>query len=875
MSGHPSHSALSSVTSLNSQTNRQALPPRLPAAHVARPRLAQLLLASDCRLRLLCSPAGFGKTVLLNECARQLPADTTLLWLELGGRPLTPKELLSRLAAALHKSPGEGEVYSELLGLLSAIDQPLWIMLDDYPRESCAELDACLDRLLEQGPGSLRWWVSSRRQPAWNLPRLLLQGDLLELDARELALTATELAQLVALQKLDLSQDSFDELLLQSEGWLAGVCLLLLNGNEQALRERLIAGTPFLREYIAREVLAGLGDELKGALFALAQLPRFSPALCEHVLDAGGSELLRELRERQLFIRPLDSCGEWFCLWRPLAHMLRRLPEAPPPAQVHVRACQWFAGQGDIREAVEHALLAGQLEVAANYLQRYGQEQLLVGQSVSQFLQWRTELPQWLFSSTPRLNVLQGWALILCAQLDEAEVCIANLGRFLPQANARRQRMLLAEGQALNATLARQRGQKNVRQQCLEALEELPEASWTAKVICYQMLAQQAMVEIKLDEAQHYSDKGLKLARLNRSVAFEALLTVDRVRLLKMTGETQAALDLIELSLLHLPPTGPMLGRLLLQRGDLLTAQGLEEDAREAFQRGLVEAEACEDAYTIFGYLGLSELAACEGNLSAAFQWLSEAERLMQWRHVPEVHYRSMLQLARGVLWLRQGESGKARETFERMQQHYQSKDLQAPSGFFDLLPRLRRLLALTDLAQGHFELAINALRTLLNECVQAGHLGFACECRFSLAEALFVSGRQDEAEHELRQALAESQRQTFLKPLQELQRRQPQWLEKILPAHKGASLRERLFAQRSELEPELMSEKDDRSVLSARELAVLRLISQGCSNQEIAEQLFISLHTVKTHARRINTKLGVARRTQAVAQAKVLGLLS
>jgi LuxR family maltose regulon positive regulatory protein len=62
---------------------------------------------------------------------------------------------------------------------------------------------------------------------------------------------------------------------------------------------------------------------------------------------------------------------------------------------------------------------------------------------------------------------------------------------------------------------------------------------------------------------------------------------------------------------------------------------------------------------------------------------------------------------------------------------------------------------------------------------------------------------------------------------------------------------------------------------LSSRELAVLRLIAQGCSNQQISEQLFISLHTVKTHASHINSKLGVERRTQAVARAKELGVLS
>ncbi|MNG21662.1 Transcriptional regulatory protein LiaR [compost metagenome] len=66
-----------------------------------------------------------------------------------------------------------------------------------------------------------------------------------------------------------------------------------------------------------------------------------------------------------------------------------------------------------------------------------------------------------------------------------------------------------------------------------------------------------------------------------------------------------------------------------------------------------------------------------------------------------------------------------------------------------------------------------------------------------------------------------------------------------------------------------------DSNPLSGRELEVLGLIAQGNSNQQIAEQLFISLHTVKTHARRIHSKLGVERRTQAVAIAKKLGLIS
>jgi ATP/maltotriose-dependent transcriptional regulator MalT len=63
--------------------------------------------------------------------------------------------------------------------------------------------------------------------------------------------------------------------------------------------------------------------------------------------------------------------------------------------------------------------------------------------------------------------------------------------------------------------------------------------------------------------------------------------------------------------------------------------------------------------------------------------------------------------------------------------------------------------------------------------------------------------------------------------------------------------------------------------LLSQRELKVLKLIALGYSNQQIADEMFISLHTVKTHARRINVKLCVERRTQAVAKAKLLGVLS
>lgn len=850
--------------------------PRLPPVHVPRPRLVDVLLDVRCRLRLICAPAGFGKSVLMNECARKVPAGTHLVWIDLGGRAFTAEALYDHLSRHLNAAPPVSQdVQQNLIALLNGFERPLWIMLDDYPREAIDDFDACLDRLLEQGPEHVSWWVTSRRQPVWKLPRLLLQGDLHELEAQALALTVSELRQVLKAHRLELGEDTFKQLLTGTEGWPAGVCLLLFNADEQAVRERLVAGTPLLRDYVQREVLDGLNDDICSALFALARLPRFSPQLCEHVLDGAGSDVLDVLKTFQLFIRQIDNCGEWFSLWRPMAQLLQRMSESHSSTRTHLRACQWFATRGDMREAVEHALWAGQPEVAASYLQRYGQEQLLIGDNVSHFMDWRSQLPQDLFVSTTRLIVLQGWALIVSARLDEVDECLAELAKFFPQPDARRQTQLLAQWQALRGFLARLRGEPEARDYCLQALEVLSDHAWAQRVLCYQALSQHAMAEGQLELAQQYNSEGMELARRKGSVLYEMMLSVDRIQLLEMTGEFERAVGVLEESLMVLRDRvghSPIIGRLKLLQGHLLAYQGLDEPAREAFQQGRIETKTCGDSYTFFGYVGLAELAARNQEFPSAYHWLREAERLTQWRHVPEARFRGILLLITGLTWLHQGQLRKARAVLLQVLDLYEGHRYLAPSGFYEILPRVQRYLAIIDMLGGRCTQAIETLRELVEQNLRLQRLGLACECRFTLAEALEMGGRHDEAEKELRKALSEAARQQLVKPLYELQHRQPQWLARILPAGKGERLRDRLL--QFEREPEDSLAVGDEVTLSNRELTVLRLIAQGCSNQEIAEQLFISLHTVKTHARRINTKLGVSRRTQAVARAKALSWL-
>ncbi|RXK60584.1 response regulator transcription factor [Lacibacter luteus] len=78
-----------------------------------------------------------------------------------------------------------------------------------------------------------------------------------------------------------------------------------------------------------------------------------------------------------------------------------------------------------------------------------------------------------------------------------------------------------------------------------------------------------------------------------------------------------------------------------------------------------------------------------------------------------------------------------------------------------------------------------------------------------------------------------------------------------------------------TEADKEAMERERQKLGLSNRETEVLQLMAEGLSNQEIAERLFLSLATIKTHSSNLFLKLDVKRRTQAVEKARQLGLIA
>ena len=886
--------------------------PPLPDGHVLRPRLCERLSAGlGGRLLLVSAPAGFGKSSLAVEFCQGLPAHWQSLWLGLSPRDSDPGRFLERMLEGLQDFfPQLG---SQSLGLLKmrqrhqpfafeewldglldelavhlSTNTPLLLVLDDYHLAQGPVLDRCLQFFLNHLPDGLLVMVTSRQRPDWHLARLRLSRQLLELNEQDLRLTHDEALTLLDRHSSSLRGEALESLIQRSEGWVAGLRFWLLAaseaGSQGALPQTLHGGEGLIRDYLLEEVIDCLPAEVQSFLYDTAPQERFCSELCDAVREAHDSaEILRFLLAHQVFLVPLDENGHWYRYHHLFSDLLRTRPTTQamvPAASLHLRACRWFNAQGLLDEAVEQALRAGHLDVAANLVQNLSEEQLLAEQNVGMLLRWKMDLPDSLLISTPRLIVLYSWALGLACQLDAAEELVSHLSCFLPAPSATAQKSMLAQWLALSGIIARGRGNRELTLlYCTEAQESLPAKRYGQRLMCLSTLSNLAIADGDLWRARELNRESLELAQRVGNPLFEALAHYDRARVLQARGEILRALDEVRQGLQRLQPLSPqrlyaVRARLILYEGFLLALRLQPQAARARLQAGLNEARACRDISVLIGHCVIARLEGSSGEFAKAFAELAEAERLMHIWDVPPIYYLAMITLVKCELWLSQGRTDLAEAWLARLGQTYNGEHAAAPPEFHPQLPlHIELQQALLEVIQGQPMLAEGRLNALLEHGQQTGRQLLSVMALTQKVTLLLGNGREPEARKALGQAL-EAAAGGALQPFDRLLAEHPDWLRTQLQLGVPTPVSQSLSEQLPAVSARPAESSAAAEQLSTREMAVLRLIAQGCSNQEISDQLFISLHTVKTHASHINSKLGVERRTQAVARAKELGVL-
>ncbi|MCY1350207.1 HTH-type transcriptional regulator MalT [compost metagenome] len=818
--------------------------PALPVAHVPRSRLLDLL-RKPRRLRLLRAPAGYGKSTLLSECLQSLPAGQARVWIGFGGQALSMERFCVHLARSLGC---ESLDRTSLRRLLEERREPLWLVLDDYPQHACAEMDEWVDDLLAQPDLPLQLLVSSRQRPAWNLPRLLLEDQLLELDARELAFTRDEFDALASRLDGHPAPRAAERIWRDTHGWCAGACLSLL-----ALRDGSDA-TAWLRGFLQRELLGRLDAAEQAALASIAHLPKVSETLCDQLWEGqGGGAMFRSLLQKQSLLQPVPAREGWYQLLPAFVPALRELADKATLGRLQLHACRILGRLGEVDDAIDMALGAGQPEVAVSFMDRLGLDWLLTEDHMKQLLDWRRNLPAELMESTPRLIFQNTRALLFSWRLDEAQVCLDRLGNYLPQPSAARNIRLLANWQALHGAVQGLRGNAAAaREHCQAALGWLADSDGRAALLCHFTLGRVAMASGQPDEARRLMQAALELARREECLASEVLVNCDLIRLELLAGEHQRAAVLLDESLHLVERSGRqhdlLLCRLLLLRGEIHLLRGALPAGEEVLLDAVRHARSAADPFILHGCLCLAEIAAMRGEHDRARSLLDEAERHMHCARILPFCYEGILQLFGMRLLARQGDWQRALRMARDIEvDATRLPPLHVPS----LRQRSQFLHALAELGSGQHAQGWARLEALRQACERLQFRNVA-----SLVQRAF--GWLDSECRSSGGTAAECQ----AAPNAGLQRALQNWLT---PAP----------AECSRAEPAVMPEKEPDSLLTRREVSVLKLLADGLSNEEVGASLYISLNTVKTHTKKINSKLGVNRRTQAIMRAKAMGILA
>jgi LuxR family maltose regulon positive regulatory protein len=329
-------------------------------------------------------------------------------------------------------------------------------------------------------------------------------------------------------------------------------------------------------------------------------------------------------------------------------------------------------------------------------------------------------------------------------------------------------------------------------------------------------------------------------------------------------GQSSIALNLVQLGRAYL----------LYEWDDL-------EGAALALQESIRIGEAWRNTRVLVQSLGLSAFVdQAQGRIEEAQVAIQRAERL-----APEAPKSPLIEIPLAVHRLGLSSVQKDRRVVARWQEYF---DAESPSLPTRMAGALAIALAQAWIARDHHRRDDAALREagLLVESAleRARRDGLRLHVtRLLILESLVRHGQGevDRALVSLTRALElagpSGYRRSFLdlgEPMDALLR---QALERqALDEPTGGYVRELLsrFRPPPPVESSLRPNESLFEPLTQRETEVLRLIAQGLSNQEIADRLFLALSTVKGHARIIFDKLGVQRRTEAVARARELGLL-
>jgi LuxR family maltose regulon positive regulatory protein len=876
--------------------------PTLHGQWIRRPQIeSRFDRVLDRSLTLIVAPAGHGKTSTVVSWLRLRALDAA--WVSVDSRDADLTRFATHVAVALDRvAPGILPVLSALItapdrlappqlgeafgDALYDLEQDVLLVLDDFHEVPHETVSAFISGLLLAAPRRLHTILCSLSRPDFPLSRLRIAGEVEELTGTDLRFSAEETEHLM---RLEMGEPVAPELATRVQasvgGWPAAIRLIALSGADDTIKPQEPIGErqeQLLGDYLGEEVLTRLPSTQRELLLRASLVDRFDApllhALAEHVGEVISRADLAHLRSLELFREMPGLGGTWFAYHPVFRQVLRRelerTSDAATIADLRRTIATWFAAAGLTREAVYHYVALGEIATAATLIESRLSD-AFAREDWRSVASWLQLIPMEAVLASPELLLASAWVAYLSGR-------DARLAEILES---------MRDPRIWNLATVSQQAQ-------IALLTSVPEADPIASIEVaedaialipprnrYQYGYAHLMLGIALTSAGREQEALARLAAFTEreSARIDAASIrgyYGRAIVLRQSGRLarcdQTAADQLQLAAMNGLPVSAgwaalFLGATAHERGNLVEAS--RHVAAVIADAGRVHFICLREAFFVQILTFEAQGLRLEADRTVA--------RLRELAIASETAYQLELVdsfLARTALV--RGDLTTARRWLESSAPHVVHEDLKVTEQ--PTLTRVKVLITIGDHA------ALVAADRLLTD-----FLAFASSRHMALAlleglavQALLHETRGDRgaATNALRASLAMAapegivQRYGYLGPaLAPILRRL--LTEPAIQAHALAVLGalEAVLAAQSLASDALTSSNNEplANPLTDRERDVVRLLSLRLTNNEIADELFISPITVKNHIAHISGKLDVSGRRAIVARASELDLLA
>lgn len=884
-------------------------PPGLPKTVISRHNLlTQLDEGITRKLSLVIAPTGYGKTTLVASWVSTRKFSSA--WITFDSNDNDPVRFwtytvtaLRSLNASIGKTTLAALSTSQPISLQAALTPMIndlvrlsgpWVLvLDDFHTITSTEVHNSVAFLLQNLPPALHLVLIARSEPELPLSLMRARGNLIDLNADSLRFRPEDTDNFLRAAVPGGIPPSTAALLHErTEGWAAGLQLAvqtLQKLDDSAALDRLMqafsGSQRRVSDYLIQEVFASQPEAVQYFLLQTCFLNRLNGSLCDAAAQSvDGTAILEQLERENLFISRLQDPHDdrdWYRYHAMFAESLqlvahRRLGEG----QIHLifeRASEWYESHGRIDEAIETALAARSFDRALGLIENYLEIHRLA--EAGTLRRWMEQIPACQIYLHPQVA------------FSFAEIILYTSNRFSPATALRLEPLLLAAERIW--------AERNETKR-LGALHSFrgQVSFWQGDYIKAFEYSRQSLQELSADQVLY---RGISLlivggATFNAGRILDAQEVVLEARALLGAAQNiygvLAAMQI--LSEIYYWQSE-------LDLADLLNQQILTEALATAGDESMLDDRGS-------AFLGLANTAYERNDLAQASSLVAQAIDLARQRGNEPLHIQAALRMAailaaqgdldagiavinmltteiQNPVWLHNVLTAKVAlsvQTGEISRLERGNEFIAAQQVEFTTVQKEREAFtrARIQLAAGKPLEALDSLDGWQADAASQGRLRSQVEGLCLEALAHEANGDRNSAIRLLLQALRLGQSKGLRRLFLDTGPKMAALLQAVLPGLPHRSLSLYVSTLLHSFSPNLVLDQIQTESgvliepLSQQELRVLRLLSAGLSNTEIARELVVSRNTIKTQVKSIYRKLNVNSRTEARILARNLNLL-